>query len=250
MRLFKEKPLHEKVIIAILLLLVSFSAFGFTYNLFSLNHAILNGDVKRVKLLLRLGYSVNGKTGLIGSPLYFAVGNDRKDLIDLLLSQGADINAKDKDDRTVLDHAISLDRRSVAKLLVEKGARLNACTLTWAAYKGNKELVELLIEKGLNVNASCRHGDIDTPLWSTIHNDFSEVAEILIDHGATINTSSYSPLHAAASSRAHKTIELLVRKGAKMNAKDQEGHTPLYYATKKEDIDGQRILIAAGGIRR
>jgi len=256
MKLFKEKPLHKKIIIAILLLLFSLFAFGVIYNIFSLNHAIINGHIARVKFLLRLGYSVNGKNDLIGSPLYFAVSNDSKDIIELLLSQGANINAKDKNAMTALDHAIILNRKAAAKLLVEKGAQLNDCNLHWAAYEGNNELVELLLKKGLNVNASCHpegHKGIDlsAPLYGAITNDYSDVAEILIAHGAIINpqTQNYSPLHAAASSRAHKTMKLLISKGAKINVKDKEGHTPLYYATKKEDIEGQQILIAAGGIR-
>jgi len=61
---------------------------------------------------------------------------------------------------------------------------------------------------------------------------------------------SYTPLHVAASSHAEKTVRMLISKGAKMNATDEKGHTPLYYATEKEDIPIQQILISAGAERR
>lgn len=255
---FWKKPLHKKIIIFALLILFSFFAAMEFFTYFSLNNAVAKGDISRVKLLLKLGFDVNAKK----RPVDFAVYNDNKDLLELLISHGADINSKDSDGKTLLQGAIMLNKKSAAKILIEKGAQLNNCNLYWAVREGNRELVELLLAKGLDVNSVCHPPSLkimsereylQTPLYAAMHKDSSEVAEVLIDHGAIINPQvkkPYSPLHAAASNKARKMVTLLISRGAKINAMDDAGHTPLYYATKTEDIEVQQVLIAAGAIRK
>jgi ankyrin repeat protein len=259
---FWKKPLHEKIIIIVLLALFSFFAIIKIFSYFNLSNAVAKGDISRVKLLLKLGFDVNAKNRLTGQPIDFAVYNDNKDLLELLISHGADINSIANDGETLLQRAIMLNKKASARTLIEKGAQLNDCSLYWAVREGDKELVELLLAKGLDVNAVCHpprlkirptQEYLHAPLYAAMHKDSSEVAEVLIDRGVIINphaTKSYTPLHAAASNRARKTLKLLISRGAKINATDQEGHTPLYYATKTEDIEVQQILIAAGAIRK
>jgi len=260
---FQKKPLHEKTIIFALLALLFFFALIKIFSYFSLSNAVAKRDMSRVKLLLKLGLDVNAKNRKTGMPLpiFLAVGDDDKNLLDLLIAYGADINSKDGEGTTVLEYAIRLNKKLAAKLLVEKGAKLDDCDLYLAARGNNTELIELLLAKGLDVNAACHPSSLkilpeneylSTPLYAAILTDSSEAADVLIDHGAIVNlkkNNNYSPLHAAASMRARKTMKLLISRGAKINTKDQEGHTPLYYATKTEDIELQQTLITAGAIR-
>ena len=258
---FWKRPLHEKIIIVVLTALFSFAVIIETYNFFSLNNAVVKESIWRVKLLLKLGFDVNAKDGLTGQPLDFAVYNDNKDLLELLISYGADINSKNNDSETLLQRAIVLNKNTAASILINKGAQLNDCALYWAVRNGNRDIVELRRATGIDVNAACRpprlkirpaQEYLHAPLYAAMHKDSSEVAEVLINHGAIINPQakkSYTPLHSAATNRARKMVKLLILKGAKINATDQDGHTPLYYATETEDIEVQQILIDAGAIR-
>jgi ankyrin repeat protein len=260
MRFLKGKPLHEKILAVLLLVVISFVAFGEIYRFFSLDIAVADGHLWRTELLLKLGFNVNGSGNRIASPIYFAVSHDNVEMLGLLLSHGANMELKDSTGEAPLMHAIILNKTSAAKFLITKGAQADDCSFHWAVYEGNIELVNLLLQKGLSVNGSCVPDNvraaaaklyINTSLYAAIHNDNSDMVQFLIDHGAVVNAPGmkYTPLHAAAYSRAHKILKLLIKKGAKINAKDNEGHTPLFYATKKNDIDGQQILLAAGAIR-
>ena len=69
-----------------------------------------------------------------------------------------------------------------------------------------------------------------------------EVAELLIAKGADVNAkfdkiSGGTPLHIAAD-KGHKEIaELLIAAGADVNAKDKGGESPLDWADDKETAD-------------
>lgn len=264
MRLFKNRPLYEKIILTLGIVLSSLFIFGNIYQFLSLGNAVVNNDANRIKFLLRLGYAAD-------PPLRMAVANGNVEITDILIFHGANINTQDEYGHTLLDYAIIFNRTEVAKLLIEKGIQLNNHNLGEAASHGNREITDLLIKKGLNVNAPYWINEEDanlfnksqrpdvpcaccpSPLNFAAYHNHSEVVELLLDHGADINDNGkdcFTPLHSAAAHRAEKTVKLLLSKGANVNAIDKEGHTPLYYATKNEDITVQQILISAGGIRK
>jgi ankyrin repeat protein len=73
-----------------------------------------------------------------------------------------------------------------------------------------------------------------------------EVAELLIAKGADVNAKDYrvrTPLHLAAASGRNESAKLLIDKGADVNAKSDEGWTPLYFAPTKEIA----VLLLANG---
>jgi ankyrin repeat protein len=59
----------------------------------------------------------------------------------------------------------------------------------------------------------------------------SKTAELLIEKGASVNaltTSNVTPLHWAAQRGNSKTAELLIEKGASVNALTTDNETPLH----------------------
>ena len=127
-----------------------------------------------------------------------------------LIRKGADVNARNINDayETPLLCAAKLGKKAIAKLLIDKGAdvtqakdRHGRTPLHFLAARccGFTDLVEILIAKGENVNAT-DIPDGNTPL-----------------HNAVMNPDTDSKL----------MLELLIRKGADVNARNAKGETPL-----------------------
>lgn len=136
------------------------------------------------------------------------------------------------------------------RLLIAKGADVNAkiqgigeTALHLAAKRGDKDVAELLIDKGADVNVKDNSGY--TPLYraasSLIEVSIAgrkDVADLLIARGAVV-----SSLHVAAFDGDLDKIRSFIRGGADVNAKDELGRTPLYFAGSKDVVE---FLIANG----
>ncbi|KAL1922605.1 uncharacterized protein VTP21DRAFT_10144 [Calcarisporiella thermophila] len=118
-----------------------------------------------------------------------------------------------------LDHGVSVDS-SVGGVLPIHAA---------SCYPGEGNLIVLqyLIDRGADVNAprtSRKHGNND---WSTI---------------GSVGVTGSTALHFAAANGCTKTVELLLRNGARPDVKDKLGNTPLVIALAKHHFEIARLL--------
>jgi cytohesin len=196
-------------------------------------------NIEMVKLLIARGADINGGDW---PALHTALmKTQRRDLVELLIQQGADVNAKDVWGFTPLYYAIRNDESDFVDILIAKGADVNAVSrggipLQAAVHVGKREAVQSLIEAGAYIDAKNEKGR--TALHFAAMLDYRDILELLLDKGADVNAKDeehgYTALHHAARLGKRNAAEMLIAKGANINAKDKQGHTPLYVAVNNE----------------
>ncbi len=151
------------------------------------------------------------------------------------------INVLDPDGNSALLIATYTGRREIFELLLQRGAGVN---LFEASALGLREKVVDHVERDPALINSYSH-DGWTPLHLAAFFGQRETAQMLLDRGADVNARSQNlkfgkenpPLHAAAANRQTKTAELLMNRGAEIDARDGSGFTPLALAAgTKNDI--------------
>jgi len=96
---------------------------------------------------------------------------------------------------------------------------------------GNKAMVLLFMNRGADINTQDKDGN--TILHSACSNDYGEsIIEHLLQTDVlklinNQNKEGLTPLHFACKTINVKSIELLLKKGANVEVKDQNGNTPL-----------------------
>ena len=118
--------------------------------------------------------------------------------------------------------------------------RLAVIRLMWDAIRnGNIEAVKQAIVDGADVNAT-EDSNGRTPLHAAASESHIAIVELLITKGADVNArevNGWTPLHFSAAFFRKEIAELLIVKGADVNAKtqyfdgrDKIGYTPLDFA--------------------
>ena len=103
----------------------------------------------------------------------------------------------------------------------------------------NVVVVRILLEAGTDPDEGEDSGD--TPLSWAARTGQTDVAEALLEHGATVNNdfipgTGYTPLHLAAKS-SPRIVELLVRAGMNVDITDRRGYTPMHWALDSNNPD-------------
>ena len=148
------------------------------------------------------------------------------------------------------------DYLECAKLLIKQGAKVNGSTdgenrlpLYYALSAGFEEMVDLLLENGAKVDIEAKGRR--TPILGAVESGIPELLERMISLGAKpdtlVNDIGTTALHhAAATMKNPRMIEILLKHGAKVNAKATTGITPLLNAVHFNNVEGVRVLIKYG----
>lgn len=200
--------------------------------------------VAAVTVLNYFKYPILNYLGLIPPWVYQAAETGDVNRVRHYLEQGIDINARDGGGKTQLHWARS---PQMAELLIAKGADVNAkdnygwTPLHMAVGKNNKDLVETLIAKGADVNAKSK---LSIPPSHPLDiGRKMRVTSLVFDTMLTFTNSGITPLHMA---RSPQMAQLLIAKGADVNAKNNWGRTPLHRAAERGSKEIVELLIVNG----
>lgn len=190
------------------------------------------------------------KSGRSDTDTFFAaVTNSNVQAVRRFLSDGADPNAELASGRTPFVAAIdALENpglfRSDFKVVTDAEAK--EISDLWDR---RRAVARLLIEAGGDVKAKCAHGE--TPLIVALHNQQPGLADLLIRKGADINARLSRPgwgndtaLHCAIGKP--DLMQALLVKGANANATNSLGRTPLMRAALNGNTREVEMLIDAG----
>lgn len=200
-----------------------------------LGNAVMAFDPERVKFLISKGADVDKLNDNGYAPLHTAARSRNSDLVKLLLENKADPNLPDSDGMTPLVHAIM---------------------------RNHVPSIEALVAAGADIERPTKQGY--TPLEVAIGEDQLFAARALIDAGAKVNVASGSqkitPLmlvasqlskqaratHLAAGQTPIDIAELLIAKGAEVDAKSAAGVTALMVAAGHNNAPMIGLLLGKG----
>jgi len=200
------------------------------------------GTTAELKAKLDAGLDPNSKTPEGTSLLMMAAPDEEK--VKLLIEHGADVGAKAKSGFTALMVATTYFGSSASvKLLLDHGAdahpgagvTLEASPLFLAAQAGDRDNVALLLAKGGDPNRKMNVLGMfaSSPLFTGLGVGDPGVIQALLKGGANLNEKDQdgmTALHWAVLSHRPEAVEELLAAGADVNAVDHFGYTPLLYA--------------------
>ena len=225
--------------------------------------AVLRGKSYVVDLLCRHGAKVTASDAAGWTPLLWATERGERRVVEVLLKHGADVNVTEpRHQLSALQTACGRGHLSLAELLIEHGARCDhadrfgGTCLEEAAFAGHAKVVELLRQRGMQLEWPLhlaaglgdrprvdkllaagadvnRHagGWQNTPLGYAVGGGQLEVAQLLVEHGARLdarNAIGATPLHVAAGHGHAEIVAWLIEKRQSLSTVvDNEGYTPL-----------------------
>jgi ankyrin repeat protein len=262
----------------------------------ALLRASAKGHAQVVRLLLEKGANVNDDGALGDSALQKASAEGHEQVVRLLLEKGADVHANGMGWGTALQRASEGGYERVVRLLLEKGADVNAngergvhaqvarllvktsdanggwhgTALQRASANGHGRVVRLLLDRGADVDADGvastllqrdSGGQVYQVLFDTSDEEWggtalqraseegrAQVVQLLLEKGADVNAGgeqSSTALQRASAQGHGRVVRLLLEKGADVNAKGKRG-TALQRALEQGDEQVVRLLLKKG----
>ncbi len=181
--------------------------------------------------------------------------NGRTDLVFDYVTAGNVANATDNDGVSLMQWCAYYGDVSAIRFLLANGESLTSLgenlDLNGAAFHGHWRLCQFLLEHGADANFPLPDTS-ETPLHAALctanRTAHDLVIQVLLAHGANPNcatkpavetggfmrdcrTKAETPLHRAAAFGTEETIQLLLDAGAKIDAKDMNGDSPLCWAS-------------------
>lgn len=249
----KENPQHAAV--AAMLLQAEFVAGGdaMDENLWSSIHwAVWSRDRDLMQQLIDEGESIWNSSGA-HSPVKLAMSMQQEGLAEFLIKTDGKINSVFTNGRTPLSIAAENGELEFLQLLLKCGAKINAVDMEAAAAGGHLAIVAELIKHGADVNSRSANVRRITPLHIAAIWGNKEVVELLLEKGANVNavgkanqTALMQVIERGNMEESLAIIELLLQYETNINITDVNDNNALMTAAKRGFLPVMQILLDAG----
>ena len=196
-----------------------------------------NNSYDMAKILLDHNADINLSDHRKETPLMHAVDERNMEIVELLLKYKPDLTLKNESGKTALDMAYKRNNyvKEITDLIKESSSR--EIQFLYAAAENNADKVLKYIAEGIDINNTIDESDDSIGsnallLASEFHH--KEIIKILLEHNADVNFKNYlnkTALEYVANNDNNFDIALeFIKRGADVNAVDDENATPLMYA--------------------
>lgn len=190
------------------------------------------------------------------TPLMIAASQGLEFVVDLLLDLGADPNAASQGEQTALDLATDAGYFAIAQKLVNGGTDASRSHVFKRVFSNEREYAGEMTEAVDRIVLSSKIDPATLPPLgrAAFHGDIDMAEELLgrddmgpsrcdSEEGAELGRSPFS----LASIGGHfEVMDLLLARGANINATSKHGWTPLMLATKRGDEECVSYLLSKG----
>ncbi len=167
-----------------------------------------------------------------------------------LLDSGVNPEQLDQRGLTPLMRAVQLQNAKMVKLLAKHGANINRSDkledtpLVWAASKGDSDIVAILMEFGADPD----RGNFTALMWAAFHGD-KPMLQKFIEAQANLNARTregWTALMWASEQGNVQAVWALLEKGARINIQNNDGLTALMLAARKGRLGATNLLLKKG----
>ena len=243
-----------------------------------LHWAAYFGHTQAVTLLLEYGAQIDAKDSFGIVPLREAAYAGHTEIVKILIDRGSDVNSIDRQRISILDAASYGAHCDIAALLLERGAAVNGgysdfFPIDTFVYIGDAECTRKFIAHGAkvndrNINGSTRAHwlakgtfvskeekftveiytgrEVQTPS-PTGPKRYQDIFDMLVAKGADLNARNNlkeTPLHICAASNNLVIAKALIAAGVDINARERYQRTPLFFAVENGNTEFVRLLLS------
>jgi ankyrin repeat protein len=215
-----------------------------------LHPAAISGTAEGVQLLITAGVDVNARNKSGYTPLHWAAALGTAETVQLLITAGADVSARSENGRTPLQQAAALGTAETIEALITAGADITAKDelgrSVWDLAQTNEKLAgtEALWALAEALGKCARL--CDYKWWETA--TASDV-QAELDAGANVNArdeNGFTPIMISSAIGSAATVRALLDAGADVNLHAEMGTTVLMMAMLSNKQETFEVLVQAG----